>query len=255
MLAYAKRTISRKYMRSFLKKEKTFTAETCDVNYVFQENKSSNQLLVIFSGFPANGKPPVYNYVLKFRNLKCNKLFILDNFGDDVRGSYYLGTNGDWYVIDAVTDLIEEIATKNNIEKKDITCTGSSKGAFAALYYGIRNNYGTVIAGEPQIFLGDYLTVPDNLSVYSSMIGEVNSDNTKVLNDFLINLVEDKNDFPEITIHCGEDGYHHKKHIIPFLKKLDSKKVDYKLDLGSYKDHGNVGVYYPPLVISHYNKQ
>lgn len=255
MLAYVKKTISKEYMKLFLKNEEIFHFNTCNVKYVFKENRNSDKLLVIFSGFPPKGKPPVYNYVLKFRNLNCNKLFILDDFGDDVRGSYYLGTDGEWYVIDAVTSLIKKIATASNIDKKNITCTGSSKGAFASLFYGIRNGYGNVIAGEPQIFVADYLRQPDHLSIFQSIVGEASDENTKRLNGVLFDLVEESDMFPSITIHCGKDGYHHREHIKPFLEKLDSKGVSYSIDLGNYSDHSDVGVYYPPLVFKHFAKQ
>lgn len=252
-IQFLKRYISKKYMQAFLKKEKVFHSEKCDVNYVFQEGKKSDKLLVVFSGFPPEGKPPVYNYVLKYRNLKCNKLFILDNFGEDARGSYYLGTNGEWYVIDAITELIESIAGSLGIKKEDITCTGSSKGAFASILYGIRNHYGTVIAGEPQILIGDYLSLPIHLPILKSIAGDVSEENINKLNGILMNLVDDTDSFPEIVIHYGMDGYHYHEHIKPFIAKLDSKGVKYSLDIGSYKDHNDVGVYYPSLVINRFN--
>ena len=63
------------------------------LKYVLIRNKKSNELIVSFSGFPGEGKKAKYNYTKALKRVKKNKLFILDDFGYQSAGSYYLGEN------------------------------------------------------------------------------------------------------------------------------------------------------------------
>ncbi|QWH09536.1 Two component regulator three Y domain-containing protein (plasmid) [Bacillus mycoides] len=245
MLAYVKKMVSTTYMKRALSKEREFDSGECKLKYLFLKNNKSDKLLVVFSGFPAKGKPAVYNYVLKFRNVECNKLYILDDFGDDVRGSYYLGENNNFFVERAVTKLIDNISKENSIKQQDITTIGTSKGGFAALYFSLKNNYGAAIAGEPQVLLGDYLNVPHHIDIYNYIVGDSNENKTQKLNDLLFNLIGMAERFPKIYLHCGKNGYHYDNHLVPLVNKLEAKNVKLTLDLGDYEEHGDVGKYFP----------
>ena len=72
------------------------------LKYIY-ENHSSDKLLVVFSGF---ADKPVYNYIRTLKDIKCNKLFILDDFG--YRGSYYWYENGKSYPLELVSSLIHQ---------------------------------------------------------------------------------------------------------------------------------------------------
>src|SRR5690606_31417746 len=102
---------------------------------LFFENKKSDKLLVVFSAMVGEGQSPVYNYVIKFNNIKCNKLYILDEYGYQKRGSYYLGENNNFFIDKAVTKLIDFISNEHGFNRKNIITTGTSKGGFAALYF------------------------------------------------------------------------------------------------------------------------
>jgi hypothetical protein len=94
MKTLIKRFLFKIYVRIRLFKEKSHQLGDNHIKYLFDCVTGSNALLVIFSGFPAKGKKPNYNLLTKINHLKINKLFILDDFGADYRGSYYLGKNG-----------------------------------------------------------------------------------------------------------------------------------------------------------------
>ncbi|APC48952.1 hypothetical protein BME96_12450 [Virgibacillus halodenitrificans] len=253
----AKSYITRKYMEKVLKSEKEFkiNAEASRIKYLFQSNEKSDKLLVIFSGFPLKGKPPVYNYVLTFRNLNCNKLFILDDFGNDPRGTYYLGTNENWFLVDELTNLISDIQNKTGIKNDNVTLTGSSKGGFAALYYAFKNNYGNVIAGEPQIMVGDYLSATQHLGVFNNIMGEHSQEKRDKLNNALLEVIEQKKNFPnKIQILCGKNNdYYLNAHIKYLTTFLDKKSIPYNLKLGDFNEHSQIGKHYPKLVYNHYN--
>lgn len=233
------------YMKKVLKNEKVFNNGECELKYLFLKNKNSNKLMIIFSGFPPTGKPPVYNYVLKFKDIDCNKLYILDDSGSDSRGSYYLGMKNNFFIDRAVTQLVDKVRVDNGIKKEDILTIGTSKGGFASLYFSLKNGYGAAIAGEPQILLGNYLKVPHHKNILSYIMGDINQENIKYLNGLIINLIDKSTNHPRLYLHCGNDSDHHKYHLKALLTELDDKKVKYDLDLGNYQEHGGVGKHFP----------
>lgn len=212
-------------------------------------------LIVIFSGFSMPGKPPVYNYIQTLSGIDCNKLFILDDHNDvhQTKASYYLGKNRSHDVEMSVVALITKIANENNIPRERIILAGSSKGGFAALYFGLKYSYGHVISGGPQIFLAKYLV--DRLSaasgVASYIAGGIDEESKNYLNSLMINLP--KTNPPNIYIHVGKGDHHYQDHVQPFLEHLDRLHIDYDLDVGDYTEHGDLGKYFPAYMVDRIN--
>jgi hypothetical protein len=211
-----------------------------NIKYIFCEGKTSNQLIVNFPGFAKAHELPQYNYIRTLKNCNCNRLFILDDYGP--RGSYLIGESGDSSIEEGVISLINDICDKYRIKREEVITNGTSKGGFCALYYGIKYNFGYVIAGSPQTKLGDYLCFFPEIADYIS--GGHESKDISYLNSLLYNLVEDGDEFPEIYIHVGEGDHHYKNHIIPFFNELDKKNVTYHLELRNYFTHSLIGNYY-----------
>lgn len=215
------------------------------IKYIFCEGKISNQLIVTFPAFAKSNQPPQYNYIRTLRNCKCNRLFILDDYGP--RGSYLIGETRDNSIEESVISLINDICLEHSIKKENLIVNGTSKGGYCALYYGIKYKFGYVIAGAPQTKLGDYLSHFPEISDYIS--GGHETKDKIYLNDLLYNLIEDNNEFPEIYIHVGKDDHHYSNHIIPFLNELDKKKVRYNLELRNYSTHSLIGSYYKEYLL------
>lgn len=135
---------------------KRFTYNGHKVTYYFKHTKS-DVLIVIFSAFQS-AKHPHYNYIQTLRNVNANQLFILDNFSKSGLGSYYLGTNSNYFIPNLVEKLVLKITKKYSISK--ISLCGSSKGGTSAIihafsYKDVRVD--SVIVGCPQYKLGTYL--------------------------------------------------------------------------------------------------
>ena len=77
------------------------------------------------------GQKARYNYVRTLDKYKCNKLFILDDFGFDKRGAYYLGENGNFGIEKDVELLIDK--TICNLKTNKNIFIGSSKVGYAAI--------------------------------------------------------------------------------------------------------------------------
>lgn len=242
-----KSSINKYYVKTLIKNEKTFTGE-CQLKYLFMPDKRSNILLVIFSGIPTK-QTPLYSYVLKIRNIKCNKLYILDNYGFDFRGSYYLGQNRDFFIERSIHSLIDKIREQSYIDKKCIVCAGSSKGGFASLFFAFKYGY-TAVVGAPQYLLGDYFCSrsPDHNRMMEYISGGTSEDDRAFLNSILKEEIEKSTFKPQIHIHVSINEHHYEEHIIPLTKKLDEVGIKYNIDLGEYYNHSDVGNYFPSFL-------
>lgn len=220
--------------------EKTFESAR-KITYLLQKSETeNNHLVVIFSAFNPPGTQPGYSYIRTLEHLDCNKLFILDNHGE--RGCYYLGENKDLSVEASVAALITHIANQNRIPARNIITCGSSKGGYAALYFGIKYGFGHVISGAPQTFLGSYISTaaPDTMRYIA---GDTSENSKQYLNRLLYDVVQNAADFPNICIHVGKGDHHYNGHVLPLVEAITTMGARVALDVGDYSEHGEVKFY------------
>lgn len=225
--------------------EQVFKGEL-DVKYIFKKTyKKTKNLIIVFSGMPDGNKPPSYNYGSTLSEFDCNKLFILDDFG--CRASYYLCKNRDHVIERSVSSLINHIIKEHDITNV-VTC-GSSKGGYAALYYGIKYGFDYIISASPQFYLGDYLTKQSNSKDVATFIsGNSKQNDCEYLNYLLHNVICRTNNKPNIFIHLGAGEPHYENHVKPLLYTLEKNNLEYTLDLGDYDKHSDVGVFFPQIL-------
>lgn len=212
------------------------------LTYLYYPCGNSRDLLVIFSAF--TGVLPKYNYTKTLKDIKCNRLYILDNFGYNRSGGYYLGEHGDYFVPDLVIALINDIKMNNRIEK--ITTLGSSKGGTAALYYGLRLGVDRVIVGAPQYYLGDYLNTEAHRMILEGIIGNVTDEKVTCMNILLYNLINrTTNPVTRFYIHCSRNEHTYDDYVRPLVDDLRSKSFFVDTDLDTYISHSDVGIFFP----------
>ena len=230
------------------KHEHEFETNKGRLKYLFLPAKSSDFLLVIFSAFPSINKPASYNYVDTFKDVNCHRIYILDDFGPDIRGgSYYLGKNKDFFIAEMVTEFIEHKAKELGIQYKNIITSGTSKGGYASLYFSFKNGYGYSIVGAPQTLLGNYLS--DHLTYFEYIAGFFNEAAVEFLNEQLFNQVKNRKDTPQIFLHVGKGEHHYIDHVLPFCNFLDVQGIPYELDIQDYNNHSDVGKFYPSFAL------
>lgn len=121
------------------------------LKYVFKYKKNSSQLVVVFSGFPGMDKAK-YNYMRILKHAQCSQLFILDDFGFENKGSYYLAENGDYYIREMVINLMKTIKAKYDIS--EMITAGSSKGGGMRHIFWIETGGRSHHSGSPAVLLG-----------------------------------------------------------------------------------------------------
>ena len=120
-----------KYLMKF--KQKKYIGNKYNINYLLERNNKSKDLIIVFSACTKKGQRARYNYIRTLDKIKSNKLFILDDFGFDGRGAYYLGKDNDFMI--ERSNLIYKIREEINPEKE--IYIGSSKGGYSTLYFGL----------------------------------------------------------------------------------------------------------------------
>lgn len=219
------------------------------LRYLLQTKKESDTLIVCFSGFGTGGSAR-YNYVRSLESVIANKLFILDNFGYNKQGSYYLGENGDWFLPEMVVSLIQKIKEEKNIKR--LVLIGSSKGGTAALFYGIKTGADACIIGAPQYFIGDYLSIDKHVPILKGIMGDASSDSIQKLNMLLSDCVSSSDlNKPKVYIHYSPKEHTYIEHIADMIGDL--RRCGYTVYEDSdysYVDHSQVAKHFPRFLLS-----
>ena len=84
--------------------EREFRSHGTRVKYMFFPCKSSDALLVSFPACAPNTAK--YNYVRTLLPFRCNKLFLLDDFGTNHRGCYLVEDNVEKCTVELLQSVI-----------------------------------------------------------------------------------------------------------------------------------------------------
>lgn len=220
-----------------------------DIKYYFEEAEiDCDKLIVIFSGYAdKNSKiKHKYNYVNSLRYINCHKLFILDDNGET--GSYYLGKKLNFDVESSVVSLILDTVTFLDIPMKNLIALGSSKGGSAAIYYGLKYKFGTIISGGFQTKISDLISKrrPESEKF---LLGNKDTDEYNQKFSELNNIIFEQLQSPirsNMYLMTSEHDWQYKTHVAPFIKYLDDMGIDYYLEKSDdMKNHSEISTYFP----------
>ena len=219
------------------------------IRYCFNKAKIRNKdkLLIVFSAFSQD--KPKYNYMNILSYIDCNKLFILDDYGE--KGSYYLGLNGELDIETSTMSLISKIMKENNIEFNNVISIGSSKGGSAALYYGLKYNYGNIIVGSPQYKIGSYLSDLSIKTYAREIFGDISLKN-RIKYDNLIRLVSNSNS--NIFLLTSEGDNQYSKVLKEFENVSDELNIKLHITKCDIEHHKEIAKVFPKFLIDNLSK-
>jgi hypothetical protein len=149
-------------------REQDFLHNGVLVEYKTREAKQDRRhLIVMFTGlrprdtYDFDGQSTQEN--------QANWLWIKDKFGP--HPAYTLCRDLDFAVEHAVMALIDAELQRLGLSRKECTLAGISKGGFPALYYGIKYNFGNIIACAPQVYVGTH-TRRNRPKTFAHMTGD-----------------------------------------------------------------------------------
>ncbi|HAT06898.1 MAG TPA: hypothetical protein DDZ61_10980 [Aeromonas salmonicida] len=195
------------------------------VRYIHREG--CENLVVSFSAFTSFGQEQKYNYINNISSQNALLSFLDSDLPQsDPRGTYYLDFVGDQLLtyISNIGKIINDIAEKNNIDKKNIFIIGSSKGAVGALLCAFICGYDNVIVNAPQFRIGSYVK-RRSIDILNFML----SKHDMYCLDTIVHDAIIKSEFnpSNIVITCGIDDLYHLKEVEMYESIFISKKILY----------------------------
>ena len=222
--------------------QKSFGHKGIDVKYLYKMEKDSDTLAIIFSACTREGLKARYNYVRTLEGIKCNRLYILDDFGPDGRGSYYLGHMPEFMEQKATIALVNRFIRVTNPAK--VLFCGSCKGGYAALNIGSRFKNSTIIVGEPTYRIATEFQLAKELMEY--WMGEINEKNINLIDYHLAKQLEGNEYKDSQTIHIfysTQDEYI-ERHTKPLLADIHRLGYEVYEQTAEFKAHADLGLYF-----------
>jgi accessory secretory protein Asp2 len=216
------------------------------IRYVLRPSPvPSDTLVVLFSGIN-EGEPPRYNWYRITERVPCHRLYVLDDggAGELPRPSWYLGRAGSGFS-DSVCELIQARASDLDVEPSQLITAGMSMGGWAALYYGVRAWAGHVIAGEPQVLLGQYLFMEEFADVARHIAGGSSSAAQRWLDGLLFGLIRASHSIPHVHLVCGRGSKYRRIAIEPLTATLDERGAAWDLELVDSDEHEQISAHFP----------
>lgn len=215
----------------------------------------SDALVVAFSAVhPPDRTPRYYNHRL-LRAVPCHRLFVLDDRGPRepfARGCWYLGKDRRFDVADSVCDLLDELVGELALDRRRVIACGSSKGAWAAVYFAARGGLGHAVAGEPPTMLGKHLCQVENLSVAHYIAGSSAQAPCEFLDGILfaaLGAAAAEGSPTRVHLYCGRGSRYYRRDVVPLIAWLDELGLPSELELGDHDNHvPDLGIHFPPYL-------
>lgn len=173
-------------------------------------------LIVIFSGFRSKG---TYDFDgAPIQGVRGNILWIMDDFSDSF--AYYLCDSLDFIIEEAIVSLIGNAISYLGISKDQCSVVGFSKGGTAALYYGIKYNYGAILATVPQMHIGTSVKKkwPD---VFNFMTKNSSAAEREYLDNIMPELLRsDNRSERNIYLFSSESDPQHRTSVEPYIDEF-----------------------------------
>ena len=250
----AKRVI-KKYYEFILTKvklvflQKKYRSNGVLLKYILKKNDQSKDLVVVFSSCTRRGIKARYNYMRTLKSIEANQLYILDDFADDHRGSYYLGPDWTFAEEAATLSLIKEVSAKLNSEK--IICCGSSKGGYSAINFGLMIPGSYIVAGGPQYYLATYLQASQNIECLEHILGEVTEEKKENLDSRLKGKIDSISNPEEyhIFLHFSDKEHTYEEHVKDLLEEIKRQGFLVSCDIADYTNHSDISYYFPDFLV------
>lgn len=228
-----------------LYQQKKYRNGDVTVKYILKQSKDSNDLVVVLSSCTRKGIRARYNYMRTLADIKANKLFILDDYAADHRGSYYLGPDFTFAEEKAVLSLIESVTARLNCDR--VIFCGSSKGGYSALNFGLQREGSYVVAGAPQYFLKTYLETTGNIDCLNHITGERTPQKDETVEYYMQERIRNNafKDTQHIYLNFSDQEHTFWEHVEHLVKELNDNNYHVECSIDKYTNHSDISLYFP----------
>lgn len=225
------------------------TFRTRHVVYSVRPRPSSRRLVFIFSGLDSTPGATRMSYFGFGSAIDATVVHVKD--GSGAHGTYLLSVGGDEQIRNAVLSLVRSLQDEFSVPIERTWLVGTSKGGTSAICYGLMLGGGHVIAGEPQVRLGAFLSAPNSegelvewqRSIRYAMLGRVHESDIDTLDDLVPGLARRYGSRFKGTIRIliGETKYY-ENHVVPLLEAMGSVRSTQSVTVERYSfpEHSQV---------------
>lgn len=211
---------------------------------MFFEERKSNVLLVSFPACAPNTAK--YNYVRTLLPFECNKLFLLDDYGTNHQGCYFIEDKVEKCTLELLKYVINKCDSQKRRGALKIVFLGSSKGGYSALNFSFLIPNVSVVIGAPQYYLGTYLDKEETKVNLLYLIGEITEEGKNQLNFRLKKRILSSRIKPNVVYYHYSNAEHtYNEHVKDMLRDLKSVNVKIVEDVKAYPDHGGLKDFFP----------
>lgn len=207
------------------------------VDYRFAHAKNGNRrLMVVFANLYAPDEYGWANGVLD--KTRSNILWIRDKF--EGVNSYYLCKEMDFGLEESVIGLISSVMRALELTPDDCIMFGSSKGGTAALYYGLKYGFRSIVASVPQFAIGSFVKQHMQPTARFMMGEDIPDRNVEILDALLPETVwRSGNRDADIYLISSPQDEQYRQHVEPYI--------------GHFRDYSNFNFIYndSPLIAGH----
>ncbi|QOL24416.1 hypothetical protein LP316_08540 [Thalassotalea sp. LPB0316] len=228
--------------------DRLFKSKNRYLIYSIKKRTASNKLVFVFSGVDATPGFCRMSYYSLHEELNENTVHVMDNYG--THGCYLLNVSGDAQIRNVTISLIKELQQELNISLENTYFVGTSKGGTTALLYSLMLGGGNVLAGEPQIKLGEFIygdrweDLEQFRALAYAILGRVDVDDKEKLNQLVFEIIERYGPRykGKIEIIYGSNTGYGPTHIFPFYELSQKVEIDGRIKLfeQEFSDHGEV---------------
>lgn len=230
-------------LQAFIR-EKSYKRYGVRVKYIYFCEPTSNTLIV---SFPACAKNTAkYNYMRTLATFKCNKLFLLDDFGSNHQGCYLIEENVEKCTKQLIECVIERCMKKG---EGQVIFLGSSKGGYSALNFSLLIPNTKVVIGAPQYHLGAYLDKDGTRVNLEYLIGTITEEKKRALDNRLSIRIRTSLTKPQcVYFHYSNVEHTYEEHVKDMLQDLIDSGIKVVEDIKNYPEHGGLATYFPPFL-------
>ena len=187
-----------------------------------------------------------YNYMRTLASFKCNKLFLLDDFGTNHQGCYLVEEQVEKCCIELIRFVMDSIG--HPLDK--VFFVGGSKGGYSAINFSLRIPNTIVIAGAPQYYLGRFLNKENTIPNLNYLLhGEITEAGIKKLDFRLKELLSISTIKPKkVYLHFSDNEPTYEKHVRDLLEDLSSAQIPVIKDVLKYDSHNDLATFFPPYL-------
>lgn len=236
------------------------SVDSIDITYVYKSGRlDNNHMIVVFSGYGWHTQF-TYDFLNLLSNSRAHVLWIKDDFSNGQYANYYIDRlhETEKKIEPAIVKFIDQFLEDVALTRDQCTILGCSKGAAAAMYYGIKYRFANIVSTSPTLHIGSYLAGKgkentEKSNAHYMFQGEYGEPEIQFYDRYIHDVIRDDYEKKSyIYLVTSRSDRIYDDQIVPFLAELSQYAHFYLIESASLliKTHQDVAKHCAPLIQS-----